>query len=144
MNMIAPLNSYITSTYGSRVNPVLKTNEFHDGIDIYGQVGDDVYAVADGVVTDIETSKTYGNVLVYKLKGTDKDVKIFYGHLDKVLVKVGEKIKKGEKVAKCGETGLVTGAHLHYSIFVDNKTVDPLPYVKLDMTDEAKMEIQNR
>ncbi len=103
-----------------------------------------IVAVADGVVTDVKKSETYGNILVYKLNGTNKDVKVFYGHLDKVLVEVGEKVKQGEKVAKCGETGLVTGAHLHYSIYVDNKTVNPLTYVKLDLTDDAKNEILSR
>ncbi len=142
--LINPMDSYITSTYGSRVNPVLNTSEFHNGIDVYGQVGDDVFAVADGVVTEVKKSDSYGNVLVYKIYGTNKEVSVFYGHLDKVLVEVGEEIKRGEVVAKCGKTGLVTGAHLHYSVYVDGETVDPINYVKLDLTDEAENEILGR
>ncbi len=142
--MINPLDSYITSTYGSRVNPVLDTSEFHNGIDIYGQVGDDVLAVADGEVVEVKKSESYGNVLIYKINNTDKEVKVFYGHLDKVLVKVGDKVKQGEVVAKCGKTGLVTGAHLHYTVYVDGETVDPIQYVKLNLTDEAENEILSR
>ncbi len=138
------MDTYITSTYGSRINPVLNKSEFHDGIDIYGQEGDEVLAVGDGEVTEIKKSESYGNVLIYKLKGTNKDVKIFYGHLDEILVDVGDEIKKGEVVAKCGKTGLVTGAHLHYTIYVDGETVDPLQYVKLNLTDEAEDELHNR
>ncbi len=138
------MNSYITSTYGSRINPVLKTSEFHNGIDIYGEIGDEVLAVADGVVTEVRESETYGRVLVYEINGTKKDVEVFYGHLDEVLVAVGEKVNKGDKVAKCGKTGLVTGAHLHYSIYVDGKTIDPLRYVTLNLTDEAENELQSR
>ncbi len=138
------MNTYITSTYGARVNPVLNTSEFHDGIDIYGQVNDDVLAVGNGVVTEVKKSDSYGNVLIYQLKGTKKPVSVFYGHLDKILVEVGDEIKQGEVVAKCGNTGLVTGAHLHYSIYVDGETIDPLRYVKLNLTEEAKNEILDR
>ncbi len=132
-SFVNPVNGVITSLYGYRINPVLKTQEFHNGIDIYEEVGTDVVAVWDGEVTEVRNSKSYGNVLKYRILNNSKyksaDVEVFYAHLDKVLVSVGDKIKKGEVVAKSGETGLVTGPHLHYTVLVDGKTINPISFL---------------
>ncbi len=126
------METYITSLYGSRISPIYNEERFHDGIDIYGEVGQNVVAVYDGVVIESKYSDSYGNMLKYRLNGFKKEVVVLYAHLDKVVVKVGDKVKKGEVVAKCGKTGKVTGAHLHYSIFVDGESIDPISLVKLE------------
>ncbi len=134
----------VTSTFGKRMNPVLKTGEFHDGIDIFNNTGTEVLAVHSGIVKEVKYSETYGNVLIYKITGENinSEVDVFYAHLDKILVSVGDKVKEGEVVAKSGDTGLVTGPHLHYTILIDNKTINPIYYVDLPITDEVAIEIK--
>ncbi len=97
-----------------------------------------------GVVKEVRKSETYGNVLVYEIISNDicSEVEVFYAHLDKILVGVGDRVKKGEVVAKSGSTGLVTGPHLHYSILIDGITINPLNFVELPITVEAAMEIK--
>lgn len=137
------MDGVITSLYGKRVNPVLLTDELHDGIDIYNKVGTDVVSVAKGVVTEVRYSETYGNVLVYEILDHNRDTKIevFYGHLDKILVSVGDNVLKGEVVGKSGDSGLTTGPHLHYTILIDDKSIDPFDFVKLKMTEEVAKEV---
>ncbi len=138
-----PMDGYITSTYGNRINPVLNKNEFHNGVDIYGEVGQDVFAIADGIVTEVRYSKTYGNVVKYRLKDFEK-YEVFYAHLDKVKVKVGESITKGNVIAKCGNTGLTTGPHLHFTLYRDDETVDAINLLDMEITNEALLEIESR
>ncbi len=129
--------------YGKRENPVLKTDEFHNGIDIFNEVGTNVIAVGDGVVRSVRYSETYGNVLVYEINNNSKNnrIEVFYGHLKKVLVDVGDKVSKGEVVGKSGDTGLVTGPHLHYTILINGKSINPLGFVKLSMTEEVAKDV---
>lgn len=139
-----PIAGIITSIYSNRVNPILRINEFHDGIDIYAEEGTDVVAVARGIVTEVSYSETYGNFLRYRLVEYEKEIEIFYAHLDKVLVEVGDIVGSGDIVGKCGMTGLSTGPHLHYSIYIENSTVDPLGFVSLEMTEEVKNKLIGR
>lgn len=126
------MESYITSLYGMRFSPIYHEDRFHDGIDIYGEVGDDIRAIYDGIVTEVYFSESFGNVLKYKLLGIDENIEVRYAHLDSSDVKVGDRIEKGEVVAKCGETGKVTGPHLHFSVFLDGEAIDPIEIVELD------------
>ncbi len=138
------MDGVLTSTFGNRINPVLDSKEFHDGVDIFNIVGTDVLAVHTGVVKEVRYSETYGNVLVYKIIGEDIDseIDVFYAHLDKILVSIGDKVKKGEVIAKSGDTGLVTGPHLHYTILINEKVINPINYVDLPITDEVAIEIK--
>ncbi len=120
------------------------TLEFHNGIDIYNEVGANVVAVADGVVTEVRYSETYGNVLKYEVIDIKNNIEIMYAHLDKVYVSVGDRVLKNQTVAQNGNTGLVTGPHLHYTIVVDGETVDPINLVRLPVTDTVKNELLNR
>ena len=86
----------ITSPCGSRINPILSTEEFHNGIDIAAEEGSNVYAVRSGYVTDVHVSDTYGNVISFN---TDDGYTITYNHLQKVFPKIGEKIIQGEVIA---------------------------------------------
>ncbi len=138
-----PIDGYITSTYGNRINPVLKKEEFHNGVDIYGELGQDVFAIADGVVTEVRKSETYGNILKYKLKDFE-EFEVFYAHLNLVEVKEGDVIEKGQVVATCGNTGLTTGPHLHFTIYKNGVHLDPINLLDMKITNEALSEVESR
>ena len=123
---IAPLDGVITSSCGTRENPVLHKTELHNGIDIAAAKGTGVAAVKSGVVTRVRTSATYGKVVEYR---TADGYDVMYAHLSEILVKEGEEIKQGQIIAKSGDTGLVTGPHLHYSVWKEGQLLDPLPFV---------------
>lgn len=127
-NWLAPVKGIVTSGCGTRENPVLHKEEFHDGLDIAVAEGTEVAAVKSGVVTEVRTSATYGKVLKYQ---TADGYEVMYAHLSKVLVKKGEKVKQGQIVAQSGNTGLSTGPHLHYSLRKDGKLLDPMPFLSM-------------
>lgn len=131
------MQGIITSSFGDRSNPILGKPELHNGLDIGVKEGTAVFAVQNGTVTEVKKSTTYGNYIKYE---TDKGLIIMYAHLKKVIVKVNTKVKQGQVVAYSGNTGLSTGAHLHYSIIKNGKEIDPMPYVKLPYTSEVKDE----
>ncbi len=136
-----PLQGIVTSSCGTRQNPVLGKQEFHDGIDIAAAVGTDVLAVKDGMVTNIRNSNTFGLVLEYETKD---GFFVKYAHLDAVLVQKGDTIKQGQPIAKSGNSGLSTGPHLHYTVKKDDMILDPLPFVDLPYTKETEAEYQAR
>ena len=138
---IDPVQGIITSSCGTRENPILHKEEIHDGLDIAVAEGTDVVAVKSGTVTEVRTSATYGKVLKYK---TMDGYEIMYAHLSEVLVKKGEEIKQGQVVAKSGNTGLSTGPHLHYGIYKDGKLLDPMEYVTLNWTNGVRAEYKAR
>ncbi len=138
---IDPVQGIITSSCGTRENPVLQKEELHDGLDIAVAEGTAVAAVKSGVVTEVRTSATYGKVVKYE---TTDGYEIMYAHLSEILVKKGEKIRQGQTIAKSGNTGLTTGPHLHYSVWKDGVLLDPMEFVTLGWTDSVRAEIQAR
>lgn len=114
-----PKNNHITSGYGWRKHPVTgEEHSFHGGIDIDGDVGDPVYSATSGKVVRREFDKYLGNFIVieYVSSKTNIAYQIFYGHLDKANVKVGESVKKGDIIGEVGATGRITGSHLHLEV----------------------------
>ena len=105
---------------------MLHKTELHNGIDIAAAKGTGVAAVKSGVVTRVRTSATYGEVVEYR---TADGYDVMYAHLSEILVQEGEEIKQGQIIAKSGDTGLVTGPHLHYSVWKEGQLLDPLPFV---------------
>lgn len=136
-----PVQGTITSSFGSRINPVLNKSEFHNGLDIAVIDGTNVLAVKNGVVTETGNSKTYGNYIKYK---TDGNYLIMYAHLQKVLLKKGDNVTIGQTVALSGHTGMVTGPHLHYTIWIGDELVNPMDYVNLPYTEDVKNEYVQR
>lgn len=128
----------ITSTCGKRINPILNKEELHNGIDIAAPEGTEAFAVKNGVVTNVYTSNTYGNCIKYK---TEDGYEIMYAHLQKALVKKGDKIKAGEKIALVGNTGLSTGSHLHYTIEKEGQLINPIDFVSFPYSQEVKNEL---
>lgn len=117
----------ISSPFGRRFHPVYKKWKHHNGIDIPCNLGATIQATASGKVIYAGWAKGYGNFI--KIDHGNGYVS-YYGHLEKILVKTGDKVKGGEKIATGDSTGVSTGHHLHFEIRYKNKPVDPLRYVK--------------
>lgn len=141
LEWIDPVDGIITSSFGSRSNPILKKDEFHNGIDIGVAEGSDAVAVKGGKVIEVRASKTLGNLITYE---TNDGYIITYAHLQEALLKVGDKVVKGQVIAKTGNTGLSTGPHLHYSIQYKGEFLDPIQYVNLTYTTEVVQEYADR
>jgi lipoprotein NlpD len=112
-----PLKAPISSPYGPR------GGRFHDGIDIDGDSGDPVAAAATGQVVFSGKLGGYGNLIVIK---HSNGLFTAYGHNKKNLAKQGKKVERGQVIARVGNTGQSTGAHLHFEIRDQNGTFDPL------------------
>ena len=115
----------ITSKFGNRNHPVLKSVKFHRGVDIAVSIGTPVYSGIKGKVTFAGRKGNYGNLV--EIKGSD-GIKVRYAHLSKIDVVAGQRVSDGEKVAETGNTGMSTGPHLHYEIIVDESPVNPLNF----------------
>ncbi|WP_455382350.1 M23 family metallopeptidase [Salinispira pacifica] len=113
----------ITSYYGMRTNPFSGLFTFHGGIDIEAPIGTDVMASRDGTVIDTGTDREYGNYV--ELKHED-GYETFYGHLERVFVRLNQKVTSGMIIAKVGNTGLSTGPHLHFEVRYHGKSQDPM------------------
>ncbi len=133
-----PATGIVTSSFGKRTNPVLNKEEVHNGTDIAVNTGTPAIAMTDGEIIHTGTSPTFGINVKYR---TNDGLVILYAHLSAVTVKNGDKVKKGDVIAKTGNTGLSTGPHIHVSVYKSGKEVDPLLYIKgLKLTGEAKNE----
>lgn len=121
-----PINGRITSGFGKRVDPINKKIAFHEGMDFKGQIGDEIYATADGVVLRAFRNGGYGNYVQIE---HGNGYKTSFSHMKKILVKKGQKIKRGQVVGTIGTTGRSTGPHLHYEISLDNKPINPKKFV---------------
>ncbi|MDR1002916.1 MAG: M23 family metallopeptidase [Oscillospiraceae bacterium] len=112
----------VTSFYGYRTNPVTQKYAFHTGYDLGAKEGADIYAVLDGTVRLAGTDGGYGKRVIITHK---KGIETLYAHCSKLLVKEGEKVKKGQKIALVGSTGNSTGPHLHIEFRKDGVRYDP-------------------
>jgi len=115
----------ITSKFGNRTHPVLKSVKFHRGVDIAVSIGTPVYSGIKGKVTFAGRKGNYGNLV--EIEGND-GIKVRYAHLNSIDVVTGQKVSDGEKVAETGNTGISTGPHLHYEIIIDENPVNPLNF----------------
>lgn len=120
--------TYITSYYGKRTHPILGTVRGHGGLDIGAAYGTNVLAANDGtVIVAGYNAGGYGNYIIIDHGGGYTSL---YGHNSSLCVSVGQKVTRGQVIAKCGSTGLSSGPHIHFEIRINGSTVDPLPYVK--------------
>ncbi len=122
-----PSSQRITSQYGYRIHPVYGTKKFHSGIDISARYGVDVLAAADGTVTLSANNGGYGKCLIIN---HGSGISTLYGHNSTLMVSTGQKVKKGEVIAKAGSTGVSTGPHLHFEVRVNGATTNPTQYLK--------------
>lgn len=121
-----PSSSCITSGFGGRSSPTEGASSNHKGIDIGASSGSDIVAAADGTVTISTYSYSAGNYIMINHGG---GVSTVYMHCSKLLVSVGETVKKGQVIAKVGSTGYSTGPHLHFGVRVNGAYVNPSQYV---------------
>jgi len=122
--------SRISSPYGYRNHPILRTNRFHAGIDIPANSGTPVLAAETGRVIMAQSYGGYGNCVILDHGG---GVSTVYGHLVRFNVTQGQLVIKGERIAGVGTTGLSTGNHLHFEIRVNGSTVDPQNHSKYNV-----------
>lgn len=127
--MVWPLPSdhNIYSYYGYRVAPTRGASSFHQGLDIGGKKGAKIVAVLAGKVIDTGYSSSGG---YYVEIDHGKGIITRYLHNSKILVKVGQYVDQGEEISLVGSTGVSTGPHLHFSLIINGKSVDPYPYLK--------------
>ncbi|MFQ5442528.1 MAG: M23 family metallopeptidase [Thermodesulfobacteriota bacterium] len=123
---IWPVRGWVTSTYGKRVSPFTGLTQNHRGIDIANRKGTPVVSTARGTVVRIARDANVGKFLVIR---HGYGIKTIYGHLSKVNVRVGEKVKRRQKIASLGNTGRSTGSHLHYGVSVNGVFVNPTKYI---------------
>lgn len=129
----------ISSNFGVREDPFLSHQEVHEGLDFVASVGKNVYATGDGTVTFVKFSRTgYGNeIVIDHAFGFGSR----YAHLNEILVKEGEKIKRGQLIGKVGQSGRSTGPHLHYEVLYEKKPVNPAFYFDNSLTREEYQQI---
>lgn len=117
----------ITSPYGMRTHPILRTKRMHTGIDIGAPKGANVVAAENGKVIFAGWNNAYGQTVIISHGG---NITSMYAHLTSYSVKVGQEVKKGAVIAKVGSTGWSTGPHLHFEVRKNGNTIDPMPYLK--------------
>lgn len=123
-----PVHSgWISSYFGRRVDPFTGRLAFHEGIDFASKRGTPILAVATGVVTYAGKRYGYGNLVQIK-HGNGYMTR--YGHCEKILVKVGQQVKKGQRIALMGSTGRSTGPHVHFEVLRNGKEVNPAKYIQ--------------
>ena len=124
--------SRIASGFGYRIDPVYKTTKFHAGLDFAAPQGTPIYATANGTVeTAGNTGNGYGNHVVIN---NGYGYETLFGHMYKVKVKPGQKVKRGEVIGWVGSTGKSTGPHCHYEVHRNGEPVDPVYYFYNDIT----------
>ncbi|WP_108502831.1 M23 family metallopeptidase [Paracoccus indicus] len=110
-----------TSGFGRR------WGRMHEGIDMAGPIGTPIYATGDGVVIHAGRASGYGNLIKIQHElGTETR----YGHLNRIRVKVGDKVSQGDLIGDMGNTGRSTGPHLHYEVRMKGRAVDPMSFIK--------------
>lgn len=122
-----PIDNYRTSSsYGMRTHPVLGGLRGHKGIDMAAPSGTPIYATADGLVSKAEWFSSYGNFIAI---GHGGELETRFGHLSRIAVSAGQRVRKGDLIGYVGSTGRSTGPHLHYEVRVAGQAVDPTPYM---------------
>lgn len=125
-NIVKPISGIITSGYGEREATNIVSGN-HAGVDIGANMGTDITAAMSGTVELTSEEGDYGKHLII----VNGEVSTLYAHCSKIVVKQGDYIEQGQKIAEVGSTGKSTGPHLHFEIRRNNKTVDPQQIVNL-------------
>ena len=119
-------SGYVSSVFGRRTDPFSGRQAFHKGLDFTARAGTVVMAVASGVVTWAGWDKDYGRLI--EIRHSD-GYRSRYAHNSAILVKPGQVVMKGEKIAKVGATGRASGTHLHLEVLAGGQLVDPRQYI---------------
>lgn len=126
------------SGFGYRIHPVYKFKKFHAGLDFPARVGTPIQAPGDGVVVETGWHSGYGNCV--KISHGFGYVTL-YGHMHKINVRQGEKVKKGQKIGEVGDTGLSTAPHLHYEVHYKGKPINPINFCMDKLTPQEYQQL---
>ncbi|MBP7496058.1 MAG: M23 family metallopeptidase [Bacteroidales bacterium] len=127
----------VASGFGYRIHPIYKVLRMHSGIDITARMGTPVYATGDGTIQKNEFSGLGIACVINHGYG----YKTVYGHLSKLAVRPGQKIKRGQVIGYIGNTGISVGPHLHYEVIKNGKYVNPVNYFFNDLSPEEYQEV---
>ena len=117
---------WLSSAYGNRMDPITGQPAWHAGVDFAGSQGSDVLAVASGVVVFADRRDGYGKLVEIN---HGNGVSTRYGHHDKLLVKAGEIVKKGDVIGLMGSSGRSTGPHVHFEVLRNGRNIDPTRFI---------------
>ena len=123
---ILPVVGRLKSFFGYRKHPLHGNKQFHSGIDIAGAPGTPVVAAADGLIIFASRKGGYGNTVIIR---HSLDLETQYSHLERMLVKNSQQVRRGQVIGLIGSTGVATGPHLHYEVHVHNAPQDPLQFI---------------
>lgn len=124
---IPPELGWFTSGFANvRIHPIYNEPRPHPGIDVSAPMGTPILAPANGRVADVQVIAGYGRTVTID---HGNGVQTFFAHCSRTDVRVGQAVKRGDKVAEVGRTGIATGPHLHYEILVNGKPVNPRNYI---------------
>ncbi|MBQ6791040.1 MAG: M23 family metallopeptidase [Paludibacteraceae bacterium] len=124
---------HMASGYGWRIDPVYQIRRFHEGMDFSAPVGTDIFATGNGTVTYSGWRQGYGETIVID-HGFNYET--LYAHCSKRLVRVGQKVKRGDVIALVGNTGKSTGPHVHYEVHYGGRPIDPRNFYFYDLSPE--------
>lgn len=134
-SMWSPVSGLVTSRFGWRCHPVSGEQDFHKGVDIAAAQGTPILAALPGVVEQTGYSESYGNFVV--LRHSD-NLRTTYNHCSEILVKEGEQLARGDRIALVGSTGISTGPHLHFEVEVKGLKADPLQALEVTEYEAAR------
>ncbi|MBK9478586.1 MAG: M23 family metallopeptidase [Bacteroidetes bacterium] len=122
----------MASGYGFRTHPIYKTEHFHSGIDFSANVGTEIYATGDGVVERADDlAQGYGNHVVIN---HGYGYETLYGHMSKIIARVGQRVKRGDIIGLVGSTGMSTAPHLHYEVIKNQNKINPINFFFNDLS----------
>ena len=121
----------MSSGYGYREDPIYGTKKFHEGLDFAATQGTDVFATADGKVSQASRRSGYGNCIDID---HGNNYLSRYAHLSEILVRPGENVRRGQLIGKVGSTGKSTGPHLHYEVRFKDEPQNPVNYYFMDLS----------
>lgn len=119
---IMPVDGTITSEFGERVHPVFNTVKMHTGIDIDAEIGTPIKSSTAGTILKVGEDNINGKYI----RVQSGKYEVVYAHCYKVSVKEGQKVKQGDILGETGDTGVVSGPHLHFEVHEDGKPVSPM------------------
>jgi murein DD-endopeptidase MepM/ murein hydrolase activator NlpD len=121
-----PVQGTVSSGFGYREHPVEGEEKFHYGVDLAADEGADICCFADGTVTAVGESSSYGKYLIVS---HENGFSTLYAHCSAIGVSSGTSVRKGQKIAQVGQTGLATGPHLHFELHSGDVYLNPIYYV---------------
>jgi murein DD-endopeptidase MepM/ murein hydrolase activator NlpD len=121
-----PVKGWVTSDFGVRRDPFDGQRRMHEGLDISTRTGTPVRATAGGIVREVGVEPGYGMLVVID---HGYGISTAFGHNSRILVKVGQRVRRGDLIANAGNTGRSSGPHVHYEVRLNGVPVNPNKYL---------------